>query len=247
MLAPDANQVGEAGEAGDGDELGPGETDDAGGKAGEDEAFALQPKQHQQQEEDPEGGRVGVRQDEVEGCAGEADRGDDCSRDRARHHAQQLPCESVEGGDDCRGLQQAEGEGGGEAGAEDGEGTAQGVEADRAVGVADVAVGVPTGGKRAGDVELVTGIDRGHTPGAPAEGGEQAEEQQQAGDRAGVGVGGQATRLGAETIGPAFARRLGANRDVHADAGRTAPSSSRTCSFIAIICSCNRARLEFDH
>ena len=76
-------QVGAEGEAGDGGELGPGQADDAGGEAGQDEALVRERQQHQQQEEDAEGGRVGVGEDEVEGGAGEADRGDD-QRSRSR-------------------------------------------------------------------------------------------------------------------------------------------------------------------
>ena len=180
------SEVGGAGEGRDRGELGPGQADDAGRQASQHQPLPRQRQQHQQQEEEAEGGRVGVGEDEVEGGAGEADRRHDRRGDERGERWQQPAGERVEGGEDRRRLQQAEGEGGGEAGAEDGEGTAKRVDAGRAVEVADVAVGLGAGGDRRRR-RSARGRRRpmGTPQLAPAERREQGEDDGQAGDRRG--------------------------------------------------------------
>ncbi len=229
MLAPAADQVGPEGDRRHGRELGPGEADHPARQPGEQEPLAAERQQHQQGEEDAEGGRVGVGEDEVEGGARESDRRQDRGGEERRQGAEELPAERVEGAEDRHRLHQAEGEGGGEPGAEEGERTGQRVDAGRAVEVADVAVGLRAAGNRVGHRQLVAGVDRWDPPLLPAQRGEDCEHQGQAGERPQVRGRRQPAGPIQRRSRPAAAGVGRANGYVHADAGRTAPTSSRIC------------------
>ena len=128
---------------------------------------------------------------------------------------------------------QAEGEGGGEAGAEDGEGAAERVDADRPVEVADVEVGlVPPSAIVAAVVSSCPASTEGTPHLRQLSAGQHGEEQGEAGDRAGVGAGSEPSRAcGAPRAAARRPRSLAGVRDgdAHAEAGRTAPTSRRIC------------------
>ncbi len=197
---------------------------DACSKASEQQPLAREGQQHQQHEEDAEGGGVGVRQDEVERRAGEADRRQQGRRQERGRDRQQLARERVEGAEDRRRLQEPEGERGGEAGAEDLEGARKRVEPGRAVEVADVLVGDRALGDQVGRGEVAR-RRRSTAPPSAARSAPSARRRAASGRRT------RARRrwpAGRSAAAPRRRPARGGRADSagHVEAGRTAPTSS---------------------
>jgi hypothetical protein len=187
-LAGQSYEEGAASERRDRRVLGSGEAHDSGREPGEHQPLAVEREQREQQEEDAEGGRVGVRQHEVERGAREADGREQRRRERGGEHRQQPAGQRVERAEDPGGLDEPERVGRREAGAEDLERCRERVQPRGPVEVAHVAVGDGAVGDAVRGGELVPGVDLRHAPPAPRQRGQQGEEQPEGAERACVGA-----------------------------------------------------------
>ena len=209
-----------------------------GGRAGQQHPAAREGEQLEQQQQQAEGGRVGVGQDEVELRAREADGQQHRGRQAGDERREGLARQRVEGDDDRQRQDEAHAERDGQRRAEDLHDARERVDPQRPVEVADVVVGqVPVDRLRRGR-QLGAGVDLRRAPFAPAHRDEHREERRQEGQRPRVGRARQGAEPGPQAgLGPRAPDGRGDGRVVRAHArptgGRGArfrPTACRSCS-----------------
>jgi hypothetical protein len=187
---PQDDDVGSERAGGHGRELGAGERDEADHRTGREQAPVRERQQREQHAQQSERGGVGVRQHEVEGAAGEADREQHGGGQAGRQRRQPVARERVEGGDDRGALREAEGVRGCEAAPEQPERERERIQPERPVPVAHVAVGERAVLDQVRRRQFRAGVDLGHAPALPRQRGEHGEARAEREDRGGVVSGG---------------------------------------------------------
>ncbi len=164
-----------------------------------------------------------MREDEVEGRAGEPDGQEDGRGEPGGRRPQPLAREDVEDAENGRRLGEAEGERDRETRPEDAEGRGELVEAERAVEVAYVLVGHSPVRDEVGSRQLGAGVDLGIAPAPPGQRDHRDEDEAEKRDGNCVG------RPDKPENGRARPCRPGPDGDAHVPVGRSAPRRTVTC------------------